>query len=76
MSIKRTMSMLCLAVIAASCQPPQAYAQADRDCYNAVAPEYRAYVEQDIQLTEQQKMLRYRTLDVWKLRLDAAGGVK
>jgi hypothetical protein len=57
----------------AGCQTvPDPYWNADRQTYEAVAPEYKAYVEADAGLPVEQKARRQRTLDTWKLRVDQA----
>lgn len=48
-----------------------AYLEADRLTYDAIAPSYRAYVEADPELNEASKQSRYRLLDTWKLRIEA-----
>lgn len=50
-----------------------AAAAADRATYDAVAPEYAAYVAGDPSLDDAQRARRQRTLDAWKLRVDAGG---
>ena len=52
--------------------PRSAYVQADRLTYDAVAPEYGAYVEADPGLSDEQKARRRRTLDAWGTRLERA----
>lgn len=46
------------------------YAQADRATYDAVAPEYAAYVASDPRLTVEQRERRNRTVEMWRLRLE------
>jgi len=79
MNIKRKRSLLLLLTVACcavlpSCAPPQVYVTADRETFNAVAPEYRAYVEADANLSDVQKERRYRTIDTWQSRVEAAEG--
>jgi hypothetical protein len=45
---------------------------ADRATHDAIAPEYRAYVDADAALTPSQKELRTMTLDSWERRITAA----
>jgi hypothetical protein len=45
-------------------------ARADRATYDAVAPEYAAYVAADPKLTAEQRDRRNRTVEMWKLRLE------
>lgn len=40
--------------------------------YNAVAPEYRAYVEADASLTAEQKQSRFDTITTWRIRVGGA----
>jgi hypothetical protein len=47
-----------------------AYAQADRATYDAVAPEYSAYVAADTKLDEEQRARRNRTVETWRLRVE------
>lgn len=61
----------------ASCTAPSsAYALADRDTFNAVAPEYQAYVLADGRLSQLEKDRRLLTVETWRMRLAAAEGVK
>lgn len=46
--------------------------QAERATYDAIAPEYRAYVLRDGNLQPVQKEIRMRTLDSWNERITAA----
>jgi hypothetical protein len=46
--------------------------QAERATYDAIAPEYRAYVLRDGDLQPVQKEIRMRTLDSWNERITAA----
>ena len=52
--------------------PPADYVSADRATYDAVAPEYLDYVHADPALDEEQRARRTRTIDSWRLRIDAA----
>jgi len=45
------------------------YVKADQATFDAIAPEYRAYVESDAKLDADQKTRRLRTLESWKVRL-------
>lgn len=65
-------AMLTLMVSAIGCRPDRAYIAADRATYDAVAPEYRTYVDSDSTLTPEQRDRRHRTLDTWDIRLRAA----
>jgi hypothetical protein len=58
-------------------QPPTPdYVAADRATYEAVAPQYSAYVHADAALDEEGKARRDRTIATWDARLRAAGGGK
>lgn len=48
-----------------------AYVEADRLTYEAIAPSYRAYVEADVSLDEFSKQSRYRLLQTWEQRIEA-----
>lgn len=48
------------------------YVAADRQTYEAVAPEYRKYVEADAGLDDDAKKLRLATLDSWDYRIGQA----
>lgn len=52
--------------------PDQLYVEADRLTYEAVAPEYGAYLDADTKLSDKQKDRRHKTLESWKHRLDEA----
>ena len=54
--------------------PAGAYVAADRATYDAVAPEYGAYVATDATLSVEQRERRARTLELWRLRLEDAEG--
>lgn len=62
-----------LLVLLASCAS-DAYVMADRATFDAVAPEYRAYVQADPALDEATKANRLRTIETWQERLEAAEG--
>lgn len=61
--MKRVTIVLCLLALS-SCVPPNAAVAAR---YNAIAPEYRAYVEADPSLSEPQKQSRRDLLEAWRL---------
>ncbi len=54
------------------CSTQSAYVAADRETYEAIAPEYRAYVEADPKLTPKQKGRRERSVESWGGRLTEA----
>jgi hypothetical protein len=58
-------------------QPPTPdYVAADRATYQAIAPEYAAYVHADPALDEEQRERRDRTLASWDARIRAASSDK
>jgi hypothetical protein len=58
-------------------QPPTPdYVAADRATYEAVAPEYAAYVHDDPALDDEEKGRRDRTIATWDARVRAAEGGK
>lgn len=57
--------------VAIACTPVRAYTESDAATYDVIGAEYRRYVESDTRLTPAQKARRYRTLDSWRLRIDA-----
>ena len=48
----------------------EAYARADRATFDAVAPEYAAYVAGDPKLTVEQRERRHRTVELWRMRVE------
>lgn len=63
---------LVLTPFLASCPAPQTYVVADEAIYNAIAPDYRAYVETDNALTDETKKTKLRTLKAWRRMIDNA----
>ena len=45
----------------------------DRALYEAIAPEYTAYVQKDETLTEEQRERRLRTVDAWSIAVNKGG---
>lgn len=64
-------ALVCAAALT-SCTPVQAYVQADRAIYDAVAPAHRAYVTADPALSGEQKDRRFRTLEEWRKLVETA----
>jgi hypothetical protein len=56
--------------------PAPDYVAADRATYDAVAPEYAAYVAADAALDDEQRDRRARTIRTWAARLRAAEGTQ
>jgi hypothetical protein len=51
--------------------PSAAYVAADRATYDAVAPGYAEYVRHDASLDDEQRARRERTLETWRIRVNA-----
>lgn len=64
--------LLPLLVLLAACRPGAGYVQADRLTFDAVAPEYSAYVASDQSLDSGQRERRQRTIASWRARLEQA----
>ena len=72
--MKRLAPLAALALLFSSCEGlsvADAYVAADRATFDAIAPEYRSYVEADASLDEPSKASRLRLLTSWKMRLEA-----
>lgn len=63
-------ALLALLFWATGCTVPAAWVEADRRTHDCLAPEYRAYVDRDPALTEEQRERRRRVLDAWRRRLE------
>tara|TARA_Y100001973_G_scaffold95912_1_gene149977 strand:- start:332 stop:562 length:231 start_codon:yes stop_codon:yes gene_type:complete len=48
-----------------------AYVEADRLTYEAIAPHYQQYLEADGEITDANRKARIRLLTTWKMRIDA-----
>ena len=46
--------------------------QAELETFNAIAPEYVLYVDGDATITQEQKQLRYDTVETWRRRVEAS----
>lgn len=67
----------CLILFAlASCTPSHPYTVADRETFNAIAPDYQTYVTGDAALSQPQKELKLLVIETWRMRLEAAEGAK
>lgn len=66
--MKRRLPVL-IFLLCAAC--PNPHAQAELDTFQAIAPEYRGYVEGDPALTPEAKQLRYDTVETWRRRVGA-----
>lgn len=67
--------LLACGLLAASCAPTHPYTIADRETYNAIAPDFKGYVIADPLLTQEQKDLRLLTVETWRKRIEAAEGL-
>ena len=70
-SLKISLSMV-MALALASCGVSEAYLQADSDTFDAIAPDYRAYVMADDSLTPSDKETYLRTVKIWADRIKEA----
>jgi hypothetical protein len=67
------LATLLLALLLAACgTTPAAYIEADRNTFEAIAPEHRKYLEADESLSDTSRALRLAALDSWEMRLKAA----
>lgn len=68
------LSVLVVLLVLSACTPVQAYVEADRATYQAIAPDHRMYVQNDPALSGEQKARRFNLLDSWDLRTRKAEG--
>lgn len=68
-------AVLC-GVLAGCAGAPPVYVQADRATFDAIAPVYSAYVEADPTIDPELKARRLRTVETWRMRVEAAEGAK
>lgn len=73
-SVKMSSALLSVACLIVGCTPVQAYVEADRATYEAIAPDHRAYVTNDPSLSSEQKTRRLDLLNSWDLRTRKAEG--
>lgn len=66
------LAFVMIAMSSGGCAPTSVQSAADRATYDAIAPEYAAYVDADPTLDTARKQRRLRTLDAWRVRLEAA----
>lgn len=69
--MRRMLAVVLLALVSA-CTPMGAYVEADAITYEAIAPAHAAYIEADAALTPAQRARRLRTLETWRIRVQAA----
>jgi hypothetical protein len=62
----------CLQATGCATAPAPSYIQADQQTYNAIAPEYQDYVNDDPALAPDEKQRRLDTLATWQLRINHA----
>ncbi len=58
-----------IAVLCVGCSVPSGYVAADRLTYDAIAPEYKLYVSEDPDMSEEQKERRYANVSSWDARI-------
>jgi hypothetical protein len=58
-----------------ACTPTQAFAEAEKATYDAIAPEYLQYVRSDPALSSEEVARREALIRAWLVDLDAVGGV-
>jgi hypothetical protein len=68
---RRLLYVAGLICLAGCVGPDPVQTRADRATFDAIAPEYRAYVEDDATLTEEQKARRFTTIETWENRIRA-----
>jgi len=61
--------LLFLLLACVGCATQAEYVKADEATYNAIAPEYDAYVLADAKLTDAEKERRARLVKSWALRI-------
>ena len=70
---KGTLSILLVGLLAVVCSGCVGqYVEADRATFDAIAPEYLGYVENDTRLTPDQVARRQRTVETWRMRIEAS----
>jgi hypothetical protein len=70
MRIKAT--IVVLVFLLSSCAGSSLQNRADQATYEAIAPEYQAYVTADPKLSEVQKARRIATVSSWRRRIEAS----
>jgi len=61
-----------LLLLAGCAGPNPSYIQADRATYEAIAPEYLRYIQDDARLTGAEVQRRIDTVNTWLRRIEAA----
>ena len=70
----KRLSLLAALMLLSACEGisvADAYVAADKATYEAIAPEYRVYVEADEGLDASSKASRMRLLKSWEMRINA-----
>lgn len=70
--MRKLIAIAVLGIALTGCSLDKIYVQADRDTYDVIAPAHREYVENDPNMTPEQKDRRLRLLDSWEERIKAA----
>jgi hypothetical protein len=70
---KRVLGVVGLLLLC-GCSLSSMYVTADRATYEAIAPEYQSYIDEDVGLTADQKARRVATLAAWHARIAEAEG--
>jgi hypothetical protein len=70
--MKLLLTLTTVLLLAACGTTPAAYIEADRNTFEAIAPEHRKYLEADESLSDTSRALRLAALDSWEMRLKAA----
>lgn len=65
-------AMAALILAMTSCGVSDAYLKADRDTFEAIAPDYSKYVNEDESLDAKDKEIFLRTISVWEERIKTA----
>jgi hypothetical protein len=64
--------LLCTVCYSGCAQPNAAFVKSMDSTYQAVAPEYEAYVRSDSKINADDKQIRLNTLKQWRATLDEA----
>ena len=68
--MKKLTAVLALLALTSCAGVPEAHIAADRAIHDAIAPEYRAYVEADERLPRSLKDIKLRTLTRWRQMIE------
>ena len=70
----KTLLLACGLLLASCTTPGGTYVQADRDTFDAIAPEYRIYVQADPSLSVEQRDRRLLLIELWDKRIRTVQG--